>query len=51
MMGECDLDVTGATSIFNVIHSDAALTRMLPTFDLSCEENVTRLEWNWSRSD
>ena len=40
MMGECDLDATGAPSIFNIIRSAAALARMLPTFDLSCEENA-----------
>ena len=45
MMGECDLDAsvchdTGAASIFSVIRSAAALARMLPTFDLSCEENA-----------
>ncbi len=36
----CDLDVTGVPSIFSVIRSAAALARMLPTFDLSCEEEV-----------
>ena len=36
----CDLDATGAPSIFNVIRTAAALARMLPTFDLSCEENA-----------
>ena len=34
----CDLEVTGAPSIFNVIHSAAALARMLPTLDLRSEE-------------
>ena len=35
-------------SIFNVIRSAAALTIMLSTFDLICEENTVRLKWNWS---
>ena len=43
----CVLDVTGAPSIFSVIRSAATLTRMLPTFELSCEKNTTRLKWNW----
>ncbi len=47
----CDLDVTGAPSIFSVIHSPAALTRMLSIFDLSCEENTVHLKWNWSLVD
>ena len=47
----CDLDVTGEPSIFSVIHSAAALVRMLPTFDLNCEENTARLKWNWSLVD
>ncbi len=38
----CDLEDIGATSIFNVIRSDVALARMLPTLDLSCEENTVR---------
>ena len=29
-------------SIFKVIHKDTALVRMLPTVDLSGEENVAR---------
>ena len=37
----CDLDTTGAPSIFKVILSPSAVTRMLPTFDLSCEESGT----------
>ena len=45
------MDATGEPSIFNVILSAAALARMLPTFDLICEENVTRLKWNWSLVD
>jgi hypothetical protein len=34
----CDLEVIGAPSILRVIHNAAALARMLPTFDLRCEE-------------
>ena len=44
----CDLDVTGEPLIFSVIHSATTLTRMLSTFDLSCEEYVARLKWNWT---
>ncbi len=47
----CDLDATGAPSTFRVILSPAALARMLPTLDLSCEENDTCLKWNWSLVD
>ncbi len=42
MMGECDLETLGVPSISSVIHNDAALVRMLPIFDLSCEENAAR---------
>ena len=42
-MGVCDLEAIGSPSIFNVIRSAAALARMLPTFDLSYEENAARL--------
>ncbi len=42
-MGECDLEVIGAPSIFSVIRSAAALARMLPILDLSCEENAAVL--------
>ena len=40
----CDLDVIGASSMFRLIRnsSAAALARMLPIFDLSCEENAAR---------
>ena len=38
----CDLETIGTPSILRVIHNTAVLTRMMPTFDLSCEENVTR---------
>ncbi len=47
----CDLEVIGDSSIFNVIHSGAALVRMLSTLDLSCEEKVARRKWNWSLVD
>ena len=47
----CDLDTTGETSIFSVILSAAVLERMLPTFDLSCEENVVCLKWKWPLVD
>ena len=47
----CDLDATGVPSIFSVILSDSSLTRMLTTFDLNGEENVTDLKWNWSLVD
>ena len=42
VMGECDLEAIGAPSICNVIRSAAALARMLPTLDLSYEENAAR---------
>jgi hypothetical protein len=45
----CDLEAMGDPSIFNVIHSDVTLARMLPTLDLSCEEKTERRKWNWSR--
>ena len=32
-------------SIFNIIRSAAALARMWPTLDLSCEENAARRKW------
>ena len=38
----CDLEAIGAPSIFNVIRSAAALARMFPTVDRSCEENAAR---------
>ena len=34
----CDLETLGVPSIFNVIHSDVVLSRMLPTLDLRCQE-------------
>jgi hypothetical protein len=46
VMGECgDLEAVGVSSIFKTTRSAAALVRMLPTLDLSCEENVTRRKW------
>jgi hypothetical protein len=30
------------SSMFSSIHSDVGLVRMLPIFDLICEENVVR---------
>ncbi len=38
----CDRGVKGAPSIFKVIRSAAALARMFPILDLSCEENAAR---------
>ena len=51
MMGECDLEVIGVPSIFKLISKTAALVRMLTTFDLSSEENVSRRWWNWPLVD
>ncbi len=42
MMGECDLEDIGDPSISSVIHNDADLVRMFPTFDLISEENAAR---------
>ncbi len=48
VMGECVIsklwvpETIGDPSIFKLIRKVAALARMLPTFDLSCEENATR---------
>jgi hypothetical protein len=43
VMGECDLEaVIGVPCILRVIRSVSTLARMLPTFDLSCEENAAR---------
>jgi hypothetical protein len=38
-------EAIGASSIFKTIRSAAALARMLPTLDLSCEENAARRKW------
>jgi len=45
VMGECDLEAIGAPSILKLIRIAAALARMSPTFDLSCEENAARRKW------
>ena len=37
----CDLDTTGAPSIFKIIRSAAALARIFPILDLNCEENTS----------
>jgi hypothetical protein len=53
VMGECDFEVIGESLIFNVIRSVADLVRMLPTFDLSCEEKENRVTcgcWSYRRS-
>jgi hypothetical protein len=42
VMGECDLESTGVSSIFKLIRKTTDLVRMLSTLNLSCEENV---EW------
>ena len=47
----CDLDDTGVTSIFKIIRNVGALTRMLSTFDLRCEEKTEWRKWNWSLVD
>ena len=39
VMGECDLDVTGAPSIFKIIRSVAAVGTILPHFDFCWERN------------
>ena len=43
----CDLDVMGTPSKLRVIRKVAALVRVRATFDLNCEEKVSR---NWTRS-
>ncbi len=47
----CDFEATGVPSIFKFISKTAALVRMLTTFDLSSEENVSRRWWNWPLVD
>ena len=42
VMGECDLDDKGTPSMLRLTRSVSTLSRMLPTFDLICEENTTR---------
>ena len=39
----CNLEDIGGPSILRVILNDPTLSRMLPTFDLRCEENATRM--------
>ena len=36
----CDLEDIGVTFILRLIRSAATLVRILPTLDLSCEENL-----------
>ena len=43
--------LVGPTSIFDVIRSTTNLTRMLSTFDLRYEENVSWWWLNWSLVD
>ena len=38
----CVLDVIDASSIFRLTRKAPVLTRMSPTFDLSCEENAKK---------
>ena len=40
-----DLEAMGAPSILRLIRSAAALARIMPTLDLSCEENIARRRW------
>ena len=47
----CDLDDTGTSSIFKIIRNTTVLVRMLPSFDLICEEKSVRRKWNWSLVD
>ena len=47
VMGECqcDLEPVDVTSIFKTIRSTPGFPRMLPTLDLSSEENTERWKW------
>jgi hypothetical protein len=47
----CDLEDIWVSSIFKTIRRGVALTRMLTTLDLRCEENVTWRKWKlvWTR--
>jgi hypothetical protein len=38
----CDLEAVGVPSIFKVIRKAVSLGRMIPTLDLSSEENTTK---------
>ena len=40
--GECDLETISVSSILSLILSGGALSRIISTLDLICEENVTR---------
>ena len=42
MMGECDLEVIGDPSIFNVIREPETLTNTMSDFVFNCEKNSTR---------
>ncbi len=42
VMGECDLDTTGTSSIFKIFRSVTDLTRRLSIFDFNWEENTLR---------
>jgi hypothetical protein len=46
VMGECERDTKGMSSIFKVIGSAAVLVRMFPILELIYEENTTRRSWN-----
>ncbi len=43
----CDLEAIGVPSMFKLIRSASALTRMLPTLDLTFEENAARRIGSW----
>ncbi len=45
LMGECDFEVIGVPSRLRFTRKAAALARVLPTLDLSCEENAVRRKW------
>ena len=41
----CDLEDIGVSSMFRLIRRSGGLTRICPTLDLRCEENVVRWKW------
>ena len=43
----CDLEAIGVPSIFQLIRGASVLTRMFPTLDLRCEENVVWRKWKF----
>ena len=43
----CDLEGIGVSSIFRLIRSSAAFSRMCPTLPLSCEENSCGESGSW----